>query len=87
MTTASRICQTCVLPEIPPHITFAEDGVCNICKEFEAQERTPLFLESELIKILDKQSTSINKEIDLNQLNEISESMNQEVEMLKIRFL
>ncbi len=54
MTTASRICNTCVLPEIPPHITFAEDGVCNICKDFEAQERTPLFLESELIKILDK---------------------------------
>ena len=54
MPTPSRICNTCVLPEIPPHIIFEEDGVCNICKEFQAQERTPLFLESDFIKILDK---------------------------------
>jgi hypothetical protein len=54
MPTTGRICKTCVLPEIPPHITFAEDGVCEICKEFEARERTPLFLESDFIKILDK---------------------------------
>ncbi|MDP6945001.1 MAG: 7-cyano-7-deazaguanine synthase, partial [Myxococcota bacterium] len=54
MSDHSSICRSCVLPEIPPHITFADDGVCNICKEFEQQERTPLSLESDFIKILDK---------------------------------
>ncbi len=50
-----RICSHCVLPEIPPHIVFGPDGVCNICREHLAKEKTPLFLESDFIRILDKQ--------------------------------
>jgi len=49
-----RICESCVLPEIPPHIVLDEAGSCNICHEYRQQEQTPLFLESDFIKILDK---------------------------------
>ncbi|MSP56295.1 MAG: hypothetical protein EXR69_11940 [Myxococcales bacterium] len=49
-----RICSACVLPEIKPHIQLDADGVCNICQDYRRQERTPLFLESDFIKILDK---------------------------------
>jgi len=49
-----RVCATCVLPEIPPHITLGPDGTCNICQEHRRKEKTPLFLESDFLKILDK---------------------------------
>ena len=49
------ICATCVLPEIPPHITLGADGSCNLCHEFRKQEKTALFLESDFIRILEKQ--------------------------------
>ena len=49
-----RVCATCVLPEIRPHITLGADGTCNICQEFRRKEKTPLFLESDFLKILDK---------------------------------
>lgn len=49
-----RLCATCVLPEIPPQITLDAEGVCNLCRDFEAQERTPLLLETDFLKILDK---------------------------------
>ena len=53
-TTTHRLCAKCVLPEIPPHIVFDAQGVCMLCREHEAREREPLFLESDFIKILDK---------------------------------
>lgn len=49
-----RLCSTCVLPEIPPHITLGPDGVCSVCDAFNKQERTPLYFESDFIKILEK---------------------------------
>ncbi len=49
-----RICATCVLPEIPPHIVLDDDGSCNLCHEFRKQEKSPLFLESDFVRILDK---------------------------------
>jgi len=52
--TGSRICATCVLPEIRPHIVLDAQGVCNICQDYNKQERTPLLLESDFIRILDK---------------------------------
>ena len=30
-------CSSCVLPEYTPKIEFDEDGVCNVCKDFETQ--------------------------------------------------
>lgn len=49
-----RICSRCVLPEIQPHITMDDQGVCTLCREHAEQERTPMFLESDFIKILNK---------------------------------
>jgi hypothetical protein len=49
-----RICATCVLPEVKPHIVLDTDGVCNLCNDYNQQERTPLLLESDFLKILDK---------------------------------
>ena len=49
-----RMCATCVLPEIKPHIELDADGICNICQEYNRQERTPLLLESDFIRMLDK---------------------------------
>ncbi len=51
--TGSRICATCVLPEIRPHIVLDAQGVCNICQDYNKQERTPLLLESDFIRILE----------------------------------
>ncbi len=49
-----KICSRCVLPAIPPHIVLGPDGVCNICAAHAAEERKPLYLESDFIRILDK---------------------------------
>jgi hypothetical protein len=43
-----------VLPEVPPQITFNDEGLCNLCQEHEAKEREPMFLESDFVKIIDK---------------------------------
>jgi len=51
---APDICQSCVLPRIPPHITLDSEGVCNICREHQRLESTPIYLESDFIRILDK---------------------------------
>jgi len=53
-TAGRRICATCVLPEIRPHIVLDDAGVCNLCLDFNKKERTPLLLESDFIRILDK---------------------------------
>ncbi len=50
-----KICVKCVLPESKPDIWLNEEGVCNICVEFEksrnsSQERQPL--ETDFIKML-----------------------------------
>lgn len=50
----TRLCSTCVLPEMPPHITLGPDGSCQLCEEYRQQQKQPLFLESDFIKILDK---------------------------------
>jgi hypothetical protein len=49
-----RICTRCVLPEMPPHITMDDRGICTLCRLHAEQERLPMFLESDFIKILDK---------------------------------
>jgi len=51
-------CTECVLVESPPDIKIGEDGVCNVCKNYQAQNEgsteEPEFLETDFIKILDK---------------------------------
>lgn len=49
-------CIECVLVESPPDIFIGEDGVCNICKNYsqEVESDEPEFLETDLVKILDK---------------------------------
>ncbi len=52
-----RICARCVLPESKPVIFLNEQGVCNICLDFEKRKRyqnVPKLLESELIKVINK---------------------------------
>jgi tRNA(Ile)-lysidine synthase TilS/MesJ len=51
------LCKKCVLSEYKPDIWLNEEGVCNICVDFEKQKTaisTPGILESELVKILEK---------------------------------
>jgi tRNA(Ile)-lysidine synthase TilS/MesJ len=51
------ICKKCVLPQYEPDITLNEEGICNICVAFEQNKKfreTNYFLESDLIKILNK---------------------------------
>jgi hypothetical protein len=53
------ICVRCVLPHAPPDILLDADGVCNICRNFEAEERAAAaddrgLLETDFLKILDK---------------------------------
>lgn len=54
------LCVRCVLPESPPDIVLNEEGVCNICLNHDAAERSSVananrgMLESDFIKILDK---------------------------------
>src|SRR3989344_2716590 len=50
----SEICQRCVLPEVKPHVWFNQDGVCNVCLDHKKQEETPMLLESDFVKVLDK---------------------------------
>lgn len=50
-------CQKCILPEYRPDIRLDENGVCNICADFEKRKslRSPkTWLESEFIKVLNK---------------------------------
>jgi len=50
-------CKKCVLPQYEPDIKMNEEGVCNICLNFDKNKelrQTTGFLESELIKILNK---------------------------------
>ena len=53
-----KICKKCVLPENKPDIWLNEEGVCNICVDFErrkgAKRNETLSLEPELIKLLNK---------------------------------
>jgi 3-dehydroquinate dehydratase len=49
-------CKECVLVESPPDIFIGEDGVCNICKSYEAETDSsePELLETDFLKILNK---------------------------------
>jgi hypothetical protein len=54
-------CTRCVLPHAPPDITVDAEGICNICRNFDAQEREAAaapgdrgLLETDFVKILDK---------------------------------
>jgi len=53
-----KICKRCVLPETPPHITIDDEGICNICREYERANPDGIvpqeMLESNLVKILNK---------------------------------
>lgn len=49
-----KICQKCVMPEVPSRIWLNQDGVCNLCLEHEAKPKAQPLLESDFIKILDK---------------------------------
>jgi hypothetical protein len=51
------ICKNCVLPEALPYIYFNESGICNLCIEFEQEQKLdegPKLLETDLLKILKK---------------------------------
>lgn len=53
----NRVCRRCVLPEHKPEIWLNEDGICNICTEFEHKRSSgqeTRLSETQLIKILDK---------------------------------
>ncbi len=51
------LCSRCVLPESKPDIVLDEEGICNICQEYEkAGTGAPVgnLLETDFIKILNK---------------------------------
>ncbi len=51
------LCSRCVLPESKPDIVLDEEGICNICREYEkASTGAPVgnLLETDFIKILNK---------------------------------
>jgi len=49
------ICKKCVLPEMKPDIRLNEDGVCNVCLEYEkAKPSIVKSLETDFIKILNQ---------------------------------
>lgn len=55
--TESKTCKRCVMPESKPDVFLNEDGICNICIEYDNKEKNVTeqkLLESDLIKILDK---------------------------------
>jgi len=50
-------CKKCILPEYKPDIWLNEDGICNICIDFEKREtfkQSVILLESELVKTLNE---------------------------------
>ena len=49
------LCKKCVLPESKPDIYLDEEGVCNICRDYEKEKEDSeknVYLETELTKIL-----------------------------------
>lgn len=51
------LCKSCVLPEAKPHVIFNEEGICNLCLQFEEEkkvEEESKLLETDLLKILKK---------------------------------
>lgn len=52
-----KLCKRCVMPEVPPHIKFNDQGICSLCQDhdkneqFESEARP---LETDFIKILNK---------------------------------
>ena len=51
-----RRCNSCILPETHPFITFDKDGVCNFCRDHQA---TKLMPKAQLENILSKSSVSL----------------------------
>jgi predicted PP-loop superfamily ATPase len=53
-----KICNKCVLPEARPEIWLNDEGVCNICVEYEknriACEGVRYLLESDLVRIIER---------------------------------
>ncbi len=52
-----KICKRCVLPESKPDIQLNEEGVCNICIEYEKTKHSKQdikFLETDFIKLLNQ---------------------------------
>ena len=50
-----KICSKCVLPESKPDIFLDEEGVCNICRDYEKTEENSeknVYLETEFTKML-----------------------------------
>lgn len=51
------ICKRCVMPESLPHIFFNDEGICNLCLDFDkeqAEEQKHKLLETDFLKILNK---------------------------------
>ena len=47
------ICKRCVLPESKPDIWINEDGICNICLEYDKETQSlDKSLETDFIKLL-----------------------------------
>ncbi len=52
-----RLCTRCVLPESEPDIRLNDDGVCNVCLEYEKArlgDRQTALLETDFVKTLNK---------------------------------
>ncbi len=52
-----KICARCVMPESPPHITLDDQGVCNLCLEYDrtrAGAACTRTLETDFIKLLNQ---------------------------------
>lgn len=53
----ARICARCVLPESRPHLHLDDEGVCNVCRDYDRQvaaDRGGEFLETDFIRLLKK---------------------------------
>ena len=49
-----NICKKCVMPEAKPHIFLNNEGICNICIEYEKEQDLVKPLESDFVKLLNK---------------------------------
>lgn len=53
------LCKRCLMPESKPYIYFNDEGVCNLCLEYDVNSHKTQSkpLESDLIKLLEKHKT------------------------------
>lgn len=52
-----KLCARCILPESPPEIIFDNDGICNICRDFEEHgqlEKKEKLQETDFVRMIQK---------------------------------